>query len=344
MESMNEFLPTAPPSWLEPKQHYLRALEDPWYKTLARIQHMVFLETVCFFGKRGFKAIQLPITTGSISSPSGLGSDSSPVRVTLLGTETYLADSMQFMLEYGCRLFDAHTFYVMPSFRGDEPDTTHLNQFYHNEAEIIGDQDEVLGLVEDYLRHLCRAALEQYADAVRKICGRLDHMETLAQDLAPFQRIPFESAMVLLSGDATCIRTHPNGARSLTRKGEAKLTETLGEVVWLTDFDHLSVPFYQAFNGSRVKAKAADLLFAGIGEVVGSGERHASADLLLDALRMHQVSQEPYQWYVEMKRQHPKRTSGFGMGVERFTAWLLQCPDVRHCQILPRLKGLEAYP
>jgi len=179
---------------------------------------------------------------------------------------------------------------------------------------------------------------------VRKTCGRLDHLETFANGLTPIQRISFDAALVLLKHNCACVRTDPNGARSLTREGETRLTKAAGEAVWLTDFDHLAVPFYQAFSGSRIKAKAADLLLAGIGEVVGSGERHATADLVLDALRMHQVAKEPYQWYVEMKRQHPKQTSGFGMGVERFTAWLLQCPDVRKCQILPRLKGLEMYP
>lgn len=55
--------------------------------------------------------MHLPVTTGSISSPMGRGSDSLPVKVKLEGVETYLADSMQFLLEYGCRLTNKGVYY-----------------------------------------------------------------------------------------------------------------------------------------------------------------------------------------------------------------------------------------
>ncbi len=66
--------------------------------------------------------MHLPITTGSISSPMGLGSDSIPVKIQLGGRDTYLADSMQFALEYGCRFFENGVWYIMPSFRGESED------------------------------------------------------------------------------------------------------------------------------------------------------------------------------------------------------------------------------
>ena len=75
---------------------------------------------------RGLKAGLFPITTSSISSPLGLGSDSLPVEIDLFGVNTFLADSMQFLLEYGCRFSDAGCYYVMPSFRGEATDSRHL--------------------------------------------------------------------------------------------------------------------------------------------------------------------------------------------------------------------------
>jgi asparaginyl-tRNA synthetase len=331
-------------SWKDPQGHYLRVLEDPWYRTLAEIQNRIFVETVRFFELRGYRAVQLPITTTSISSPMGLGSDSSPVIVSMFGVETYLADSMQFMLEYACRLSGTNTFYIMPSFRGDDPDETHLNQFYHNEAELVGGLDDVVNLVDSYLRALTRSVLEHHADGIGSICGSVKHIEVFSASNAPIPRISFDEACAILDMDPALVRRHPKGFRTLTRQGEAKLNRELGGAVWLTDFDHLSVPFYQAFDSTRTKAKAADLLLAGIGEVVGAGERHATSVLVAEALDMHQVSHKSYEWYLEMKARHPLQTSGFGLGVERFLGWLLSCSDIRECQILPRLKGVEMVP
>ncbi|KAK0138797.1 hypothetical protein N1851_024659 [Merluccius polli] len=64
----------------------------------------------------------------------GLGSDSEPVFVNILGQDVYLADSMQFVLEYFLRFQEnlLGTYYISTSFRGEDPDATHLNQFYHS--------------------------------------------------------------------------------------------------------------------------------------------------------------------------------------------------------------------
>jgi asparaginyl-tRNA synthetase len=67
-------------------------------------------------------------------------------------------------------------------------------------------------------------------------------------------------------------------------------------------------------------------------------------DDALQALRQHEVDPQEYQWYVDMRDAKPLRTSGWGMGMERVLAWILQHDDVRDVQLLPRLKGLEIAP
>jgi len=86
------------------RPRYLAVLDDPLYSCLVDLQDLVNYETATFWRERAVRALHLPVTTGSISSPMGLGSDSLPVQVDLFGVPTYLADSMQFMLEYGCRI------------------------------------------------------------------------------------------------------------------------------------------------------------------------------------------------------------------------------------------------
>lgn len=334
----------APQSWQDLQKHYLTALQSPWYRTLIEIQDQISASTYQFFSQRGLKTIHLPITTHSISSPMGLGSDSQPVNIDLFGVDTYLADSMQFMLEYGCRLNPRGCYYLMPSFRGESADATHLCQFYHSEAEIIGSIDDVMTLVEDYLRFMTQTILEQCRSSLLRVTTNLSHIEHLLASNGALPRVTIDEAAQLLGDDPTLIQRREPGFRVLTRSGERALIEHFGGFVWLTEQDHLAVPFYQAFADPAGKqAKASDLLF-GLGEVVGSGERHATTAELERALSLHQVDAEPYSWYAKMREQYPMQTSGFGIGTERYICWLLNHNDVRDCQILPRFNGVPVIP
>lgn len=132
---------TAPRSWMSPTKHTLDVLQKPWYSNLIAVQDSLFHASVTFFNRDvSYKYAFVPATTDAISSPMGLGSDSLPVSITFLGKETRLADSMQFALEYFLRIQDGlqGVYYINNSFRGEESDSMHLNQFYHVECELLG--------------------------------------------------------------------------------------------------------------------------------------------------------------------------------------------------------------
>lgn len=313
-----------------------------WYRAIFELTNSFHVATAEFWASRNIKPAYVPLTTGSISSPMGRGSDSTPVGVTLAGVPTYLADSMQFMLEFGCRLNPSGTYYVMPSFRGEPADSTHLCQFYHSEAEIEGDFDTIISLVESYLIHLSSSILRAHRDVIRKLAGGTDHVENLLE--RGFRRISFDHAAQLLEGHQGMIEDRGQLCRSLTRQGERYLMAKLGEFTWVTHFDHLSVPFYQAFDSSDAgKALAGDLLF-GVGETVGAGERHATPEQVREALKMHGVAEGHYDWYVDMRSLAPLQTAGFGMGVERYLLWLTQHDDIRDIPLLLRFNGQQIDP
>jgi asparaginyl-tRNA synthetase len=325
-------------SWASDK-HFLSAVTDPWYQLLVMIQDVISSSTYGFFSRNGLRTLHLPITTCSISSPMGLGSDSQPVRIDLFGVDVYLADSMQFMLEYGCRLHRAGCYYVMPSFRGDSPDESHLSQFYHCEAEIPCDLDRMMGLVEDYLRSMSAQILETCGAEIAAVVGPVPHVQQLVTASRPIPQVTFDDAATLLENRPEWVSARPQGFRVLTRAGEKALIDHFGGWVWVTEPDHIAVPFYQAFgDGDGRKAKAADLL-CGLGEMVGSGERHESAADVRRALAKHCVDPGPYEWYITLREQFPMQTSGFGLGTERYICWLLGHHDVRDCQLLPRVNG-----
>lgn len=332
-----------PKSWETPTLHYQFALRSEWYKKLAILQDEINHSTWRFYREKGFRTASLPITTGSVTSPMGLGSDSLPVEVTLEGVKTYLADSMQFHLEYLLRYVPGGVQYIMPSFRGEAADSRHLCQFYHSEAEIIGGLPDVMQLVNQYVYRLCVDLLEAVPDIIQKMAGTTDHLEYVVNMQCQVPQVSFEQAVKDLKNHPRYVQYHSAGFRTITPVGEKALIERYGGMVWLTHHDYLAVPFYQAQDATGNYALNADLLF-GIGEVVGAGERHSTGEQLREALALHQLQEDGYEWYVYMKDHFPMQTAGFGMGVERFLLWLTKQDDIRDFQIIPRFNGVHIVP
>jgi len=333
-----------PKSWKNLSTHYKVALKNPWYRLLTHLQSEFNYATTMFYRKKGFRFIELPITTGSISSPMGLGSDSIPVKVNIGGIDTYLADSMQFFLEYACRINKEGSYYIAPSFRGELTDKRHLSQFYHSEAEIIGTLDDVIKLCQDYIIYLSKHFLSS-SDLRKEILtatGTVKHLKYLIKNGKNIPRCSFDKAVKLLKNSSDYIEKYKL-YRNINQKGEHELMKYFGGYVWLTNFDHMAVPFYQKYapGTNCLKAINADLLM-GIGETIGAGERHLTGRDVKKALSLHKVKKKSYDWYITLKDEVPLQTSGFGLGVERFFLWVLRHNDIRDMQILPRFNGIPS--
>jgi asparaginyl-tRNA synthetase len=332
-----------PVTWGNEHDAFVLALSHPWYRLVADVSDTVLRATYSYARSMGVRALPFPITTRTITCPSGRGSDSVPVPVTVNGVDTYLADSMQFMLEYGCRIGGEGCYTVLPSFRGDGPDLTHLGQFMHSEAEIVGGLDQLISYVEGYLRALAAAVADEHGARLAREIGDVSHLERLAAADRGFERLTFRESAAILAGEPGAITTS-GGTRGLSRAGERALLRRVGEFVWVTHFDHLSVPFYQAFaEGDETLAVNADLFF-GPGEVVGAGERHTTGEQVRRALDMHEVPEKEYGWYVRMKDMLPMQTSGFGLGVERFLMWVLAHDDIRDIPLVSRIGEPPRWP
>lgn len=336
--SMKEITPDK--SWRHYDKHYKVVLDSNWYKNIAIIEDILVAATFDFFKNKNFATVCVPITTNSISSPMGLGSDSKPVKVKIDGVNTYLADSMQFYLEYYLRILGKNVHYIMPSFRGEESDERHLSQFYHSEAEMFGELGDVILIVNEYITKMCEDILKKAEDLICSMAGNIKHIERLLKKNKKFSLITFEDAVNLLTDTSGMISQH-NGYRTITSSGEKRLLEYFDGIVWLTNHDYLSVPFYQARQGEF--AKNADLLL-GIGEVVGCGERCYSHKDVLESLNTHNVEVGQYKWYLYMKEHSLVKTSGFGLGLERFLLFLLKHDDIRDMAIIPRFNGTIIEP
>ncbi len=318
----------------------MEVLKSDWYKMMFELQNVFVRASTEFYYSKGLKYVPLPVTTTSISSPMGLGSDSVPVEVIIKGRKVYLADSMQFLLEYFTRMTDYGVFYMMPSFRGEPTNDTHLSQFFHSEAEIKGSLDEVIELVNEYVCFLSKRILEEICDQVEKYAKEVTHLEYLASGHV-IECISYAEALKLLEGIPGAVDILEGGYKNINRFGEQSLIKKFGGFVWLTDFPEKMVPFYQAQRNGF--ARNADLLM-GIGETVGAGERNVTYEDVLKALKGHGVDPSSYDWYIDMKRKFPLKTAGFGLGMERFLLWVLKHDDIRACQIVSRIDNTEMKP
>ncbi len=334
-----KYYPSAEPpkTWLDPELHWKVAMDSSWYEAMFVVQDEAIAAAHRCLREYGLRHMVAPVTTGSISSPMGAGSDSLPVGVELNGQHVYLADSMQFALEYGCRFVDDGVYYIMQTFRGEPADTTHLQQFCHIEFEISKPLEDTMALAWNLLRSMCVALIDRAEEQVLSMGGGLGHLESIAiLDEAP--RVSFDDALKYLDSEQVGYVTLPTGARVLTKAGEKAIGSRFGagDAVWITEMDKLAVPFYQADSADGIHSKTADLLLGGL-ETIGSGQRHATSEEVIRGLAERDISADEYKWYLEMKEAKPLRTSGMGLGFERFLLWALKDDDIRDMPLLSRL-------
>lgn len=323
----------APKSWKNPAEHINVLLTDPWYKILVNLYKSIFEATYEFYKMRGISPTLFPITTGSISSPIGLGSDSLPVSVEIKGNKVYLADSMQFCLEIGARLSDKGAYYIMPTFRGEDMDERHLNEFVHSEVEIPGTIDDIMNLAEDYIKHMISYLIDHNSEEILKITGDIGHLKSALN--RKFVKISHEDALTELKNIENATEYVCDDVHRITKIGEKYLLSKYGDFLWQTDTPWALVPFYQAKQPNGKSAYASDLL-AGIGEILGCGQRVLSVADLDESLKEHNVDPSEYEWYREMRQIKEIQTSGFGLGIERFILWILKHDDIRDCTLLLR--------
>lgn len=333
-----------PKTWNNPDSQFTAAMSHPWYNLIMRLSGEICYTTQDFFRDRNYIPALMPITSEAVTSPMGLGSDSLAVSINLFDKTTYLADSMQFHLEYLLRQHEKGVFYIMPTFRGEDSDARHLNQFFHIEAELSGDLEDLIETIEQLLSAYVENILKHHGALLDQCGQRVDHLFSflnLVKHGVP--RITFDSAAEMLGEDKQYYTMLGDQKIGLSNLAEKKVMEHFKGPVWLTHLPKLGVPFYQADAADGKNALCADLLM-GIGETVGSGQRHKGYQETFNAIQERNVDPSSYDWYLRMKEETPIQTSGFGIGLERLLLWILDHDDIRDIPLIVRLKEMTSTP
>lgn len=333
----------------DPVHHIDNLIDDPYYEKLLLLRNFIAVKIDHYFQSLQAPRVDLYMVTGSVSSPMGKGSDSEPWPVTMGTIDTHLVDSAQFGMEPLVQKNLDMVYCYLPSFRGETPDNTHLNQFYHCEAELKGSLQQCMkvaeGLFDEIFTLFKDSSLTNIIDA--------DRYALLQQVInKPIEQVDFTEAVKTLGPDETLIENTPHG-RIITRKGEIELSKRLfnhQSLFWLTGYDRDTVPFYQkpdpedenrVINADLLLPPVGDSGFAG--EVLGSGQRQDSIDEINESIKRQAVEgSENYDWYIKLRtRPDYHMTSGFGLGVERFVSWLMGTDDIASAALYPVMNTVK---
>lgn len=349
---------------LQKKGHsmeFLREIAHLRFRTntfgaVMRIRHSMAYGIHKYFNDRGFFYLHTPIITGSDAEGAGemfhvttLDLDKIPFNSDggvdfdrdFFGRPTNLTVSGQLEGELGAlALGEIYTF--GPTFRAENSNTPrHLAEFWMIEPEMaFWDLDDNMNMAEDFLKYLIRYALENCREDLEFLNKMIDNGLTerlefvLAND---FIRLTYTEAVSILE-KADRKWDYPVGwGRDLQAEHERFLVEThFKRPVILTDYPKDIKAFYMKQNDDGRTVRAMDVLFPGIGEIIGGSQREEDQEKLTGRINELNLPLKDLWWYLDTRRFGTAPHSGFGLGFERLVQFMTGMANIRDVIPFPR--------
>lgn len=343
------------------------------FGAVFRIRHALQFAIHKYFDENGFFMVHTPIITGSDAEGAGemfrvstLDPKSPPTtddgdvdwKEDFFGKETNLTVSGQLEAElFALGLGKVYTF--GPTFRAENSNTTrHLAEFWMIEPEVaFNDLFDNMELAEDCLKYVIRYVMEHCKDDLQLLHDRqVQEEKSLPQDKRTmplleklefvvnneFVRCSYTEAIDILKN------SKPNkkgkfqyvieewGA-DLQSEHERYLVEKhFGKPVILYDYPAKIKAFYMRLNEDEKTVRAMDILFPGIGEIVGGSQREERYDVLKQKVQDFGIEEESLWWYLETRKFGTCVHSGFGLGFERLMNFVTGMTNIRDVIPFPR--------
>lgn len=320
---------------------------------IARINHQIYKSANDFFDDRGCVFIPLPLSTRMISSPGAVygkeainyTTDTCPIRIKWfdLEREAFLAESSQIYLELAL-LQDKGlkgVYAVYNSFRKEKVNYTHLSEFHHIEFEGKCTQKENLEIALRFIGKIITDLLEKNMQDLQFFLNekKIVELKNLAEGMQDVPKITFSEALEALRAATGDKKYLDFSQKNFGAWEEIKLTEIYKNLVVVTEFPLLEVPFYHAEKkGGRLRvANNADIIWPGYREVLGGGQRITSLKELKEKAKIFNLPEDDYAPYLQSRQfEDYETTSGFGLGWERLLQGILEMPTIVSVCHFPR--------
>jgi asparaginyl-tRNA synthetase len=309
-----------------------------------------------YFNDRGFYYLHTPIITGSDAEGAGemfrvttLDLDNLPrtkegavdFTTDFFGKSTNLTVSGQLEGELGAlALGEIYTF--GPTFRAENSNTPrHLAEFWMIEPEMaFWDLNDNMDLAEDFLKYLIRYALENCREDLEFLNKMIDkelitRLEFVVAN--SFVRLPYTEAIKILEAADRKWEYQIGWGCDLKAEHESYLVEThFKKPVILTDYPSAIKAFYMKQNDDGKTVRAMDVLFPGIGEIIGGSQREEDLEKLRGRFRDMNIAEKDLMWYLDTRRFGTAPHSGFGLGFERLILFMTGMLNIRDVVPFPR--------
>lgn len=328
---------------ITPKEHGTEFLMDNrhlWIRSkkqhaVLRIRHTVIKATRDFFDDAGFILADTPIFT-----PAACEGTTTLFEVDYFDdNKAYLTQSGQLYNEATAAAF-GRSYAFGPTFRAEKSKTRrHLTEFWMVEPEMAyAHLDDVMDLGEGLILSIAGRVLDERREELETLERDISTLEAIAP---PFPRIHYNKAVELLK------EGHQKGelesefewGGDFGAPDETYLSKQFGKPVFVHHFPAAIKAFYFERDPERPElALGVDLLAPeGYGEIIGGGERATDLAFLEKQIAEHDLPKEAFEWYLDLRRFGSVPHAGFGMGIERCTAWMCGIEHIRETIPFPRM-------
>jgi asparaginyl-tRNA synthetase len=350
---------------IQPKKHSLEFLREKahlrirtnTFAAIMRVRSALAFAVHRYFNESGFFYMNTPIITGS--DAEGAGEMFKLENEDFFGKATHLTVSGQLEAEtYAMGLGKVYTF--GPTFRAENSNTSrHLAEFWMIEPEMaFYDLEDTMQLAEDFIKYTLGYVLEHCKEDLAFLEQRLEDEDKnkpqaerspmrLIEKLnfvvdKPFIRLSYTEAFGILK------HSKPNQKKKfkypisewgadLQSEHERYLVEKHFDApVVLFDYPAKIKAFYMRLNEDQKTVRAMDVLFPGIGEIVGGSQREERLEVLEQKIKTMGIDPEELWWYLDLRRFGSAVHSGFGLGFERLVMFATGMGNIRDVIPYPR--------
>jgi asparaginyl-tRNA synthetase len=347
------------------------------FSAVFRIRHGLSFALHQFFNERYFFYQHTPIITASDAEGAGQmfqvttldlnnvpKNENGEIDFTrdFFNRQTNLTVSGQLEAELAAlALSRVYTF--GPTFRAENSNTSrHLAEFWMLEPEVaFADLNDNMDLAEEMLKYVIRYIMEYYAEDLAFLESRLEEEEKqkpqqdrsalkLREKLSfvvnnEFERLSYTEAIEILKNSTPNKKKKfqyiiESWGADLQSEHERYLVEKhFQKPVILTDYPKDIKAFYMKLNDDNNTVRAMDILFPGIGEIVGGSQREERYEVLLSRMQEMHIPTEEMYWYLDTRRFGTCPHAGFGLGFERLIQFVTGMSNIRDVIAFPRYPG-----